>query len=578
MGARRSRVALLIFGLLLAVLVLGVPGVASATSSWTTLTVPTSDTWYGISFPDTQHGWAVGLNGNIIATSDGGQTWTAQLSGPSFWECDMVDATHGWAVGPSGVIYATTDGATWTPQTASVPGAPAEDVEAFDVSVAWIVGDDGLIMATVDGGATWTTQTSGVGETLNDVNVLDRQTAWAAGYNGVVLHTTDGGTTWTHQTISGAGTLFCIQFTDALHGWAAGSGGRIFATTDGGVTWAEQTSGTTGSLWRSAAFIGGRVWLVGGAGVLLTEDAGATWATQDVGSTATMWDCTFPLRGRGWVCGAGVILAYKEDYTLTASAGEHGAVSPAGATEVIAGTDTTYTFTPAAGYKVADVTVDGTSVGAPAGYTFADVTTSHTLAVAFAPADDNHPTCVVRGQVKGWSNRPVKLRITGVPGSYGYAVDFIGSALNGWVLAPKDGSELNLTVGDQGITKVKCFAADVNGNSSPTRKLAVRVDTRKPSVLARAASGTAGEIVRVPFKAVDAVPGCGFARVHADVVDAAGRVLTRASTRQVHVNWWRTIRMRTTSLTPGTYTVVLRAMDLAGNFQRGVTRTTLTVK
>jgi hypothetical protein len=38
------------------------------------------------------------------------------------------------------------------------------------------------------------------------------------------------------------------------------------------------------------------------------------------------------------------------------------------------------------------------------------------------------------------------------------------------------------------------------------------------------------------------------------------------------------IRISTAHLAPGTYVVALRAMDLAGNFQRDVTRTTITVR
>ena len=341
--------------------------------------------------------------------------------------------------------------------------------------------------------------------------------------------------------------------------------------------WTEQTSGTTLTLWRSASFVGGRVWLVGAAGVLLTENGGADWAKQDVGSPSTMWDCDFPLRGRGWVAGNDVMLAYKEDYAVTVSKDGYGTVSP-GTTDVIAGTDKTFDFTPDAGYQVGDVLVDGASVGAPASYTFKDVTAVHTLAVTFVAKTDNLPSCVVRGWKPGWSNRPVKLSFTGVPGPYGYAIDLIGLTRNGWVTAPYRGTTLKVTFGDQGESRITFFAADVNGNASPTGKLRVRVDTRKPSVLARPATGVAGDMTRLWFKAKDPVPGCGFAMVRLVVVDAAGHALTRASTRQVHVNWWRTVKVSTRALAPGTYTVVLRAMDLAGNFQAGVTRTTLTVK
>jgi hypothetical protein len=409
------------------------------------------------------------------------------------------------------------------------------------------------------------------------VAALDKDNAWVAADAGLVLHTTDGGANWTQQTVAAGTRFYCIDFADAQKGWLASADGRIFATTDGGATWTEQTSGATLSLWRSAAFAGGRVWMVGGAGVLRTENGGVDWTKLDVGSTQAMWDCVFPVRGRGWVAGADVILAYREDYPVTVGKQGYGAVAP-GTTDVIAGTDKTFTFTPDAGYRVGDVVVDGGSVGAPASYTFKDVTAAHALAVTFVPADDNHPTCVVRGWKAGWSNRPVKLHITGVTSIYGYMIDTIALTRNGWVTAPYHGSRLMLPIGDQGVTRLKFSAADVNGNWSPEYRVAVRVDTKAPEVVARAATGAAGGTALLPYKVNDAMPGCGFALVRLVVVDASGKVLTRASTRQAPVNKWRSVRVNTSGLAPGSYTVVLRAMDLARNFQTGVTRTTLTVQ
>ncbi|MFN8586383.1 MAG: hypothetical protein U0704_01175 [Candidatus Eisenbacteria bacterium] len=43
-----------------------------------------------------------------------------------------------------------------------------------------------------------------------------------------------------------------------------------------------------------------------------------------------------------------------------------------------------FTITPAAHYHVADVLVDGVSVGTPTSYTFTNVTTDHTIAASFA--------------------------------------------------------------------------------------------------------------------------------------------------------------------------------------------------
>ena len=71
-------------------------------------------------------------------------------------------------------------------------------------------------------------------------------------------------------------------------------------------------------------------------------------------------------------------------YTITASAGANGSISPSGAVGVNHGASQTFTITPNAGYHVADVTVDGSSVGAVTSYTFTNVTSNHTISATFA--------------------------------------------------------------------------------------------------------------------------------------------------------------------------------------------------
>jgi hypothetical protein len=71
-------------------------------------------------------------------------------------------------------------------------------------------------------------------------------------------------------------------------------------------------------------------------------------------------------------------------FTITASAGANGAISPTGAVSVNYGTDTTFTITPSTGYHILDVLVDGSSVGAVGSYTFTGVTANHTIAALFA--------------------------------------------------------------------------------------------------------------------------------------------------------------------------------------------------
>ena len=70
--------------------------------------------------------------------------------------------------------------------------------------------------------------------------------------------------------------------------------------------------------------------------------------------------------------------------TITASAGANGSISPAGAVEVKSGEAQTFTITPAGGYNVKDVKVDGVSVGAVTSHTFTNVTKDYTIEATFA--------------------------------------------------------------------------------------------------------------------------------------------------------------------------------------------------
>src|SRR5690606_7068614 len=70
-------------------------------------------------------------------------------------------------------------------------------------------------------------------------------------------------------------------------------------------------------------------------------------------------------------------------YEIAATAGANGSISPNGTTEVNCGEDQTFTIIPDAGYMIAEVLVNGVSVGAVASYTFENVTEDQTIAVSF---------------------------------------------------------------------------------------------------------------------------------------------------------------------------------------------------
>ena len=81
-------------------------------------------------------------------------------------------------------------------------------------------------------------------------------------------------------------------------------------------------------------------------------------------------------------------------YTIKATAGTGGAISPSGNVSVREGRDQTFTITPDKGYAVANVKIDGKSIGAVKSYTFENVRRTHTIEVIFMKANGNPQTGV----------------------------------------------------------------------------------------------------------------------------------------------------------------------------------------
>ena len=78
--------------------------------------------------------------------------------------------------------------------------------------------------------------------------------------------------------------------------------------------------------------------------------------------------------GGGW---------YDSYYTIKATAGAGGSISPSGNVSVCEGGDQTFTITPDKGYAVANVKIDGKSIGAVKSYTFENVSSPHTIEAIF---------------------------------------------------------------------------------------------------------------------------------------------------------------------------------------------------
>ena len=166
-----------------------------------------------IQFTGDGHGWAAGA-GRILATSDGGRTWTRQYAGPAvLGQLDFTGPADGWAVGPGALLRTTNGGARWTALS-----EPRLNGHCLSVSSVHFVSP--VLGYAIAGGTGAGSSTGGSG---------------AGSTGGQLLRTTDGGVTWGQAASAPAGAQ-AVCFSTAEDGYL-GVPGRVWRTTDAGATW-----------------------------------------------------------------------------------------------------------------------------------------------------------------------------------------------------------------------------------------------------------------------------------------------------------------------------------------------------
>ncbi|MGL5985842.1 MAG: PKD domain-containing protein, partial [Burkholderiales bacterium] len=255
--------------------------------------LPTRYRLNAIDMADSNSGWAVGLNGTIVRTVNGGVSWLNQYTGTSaaLNALRTIDANTAWAAGDHGVILKTTDGgSTWAPQSSGA-SVSLQGLTALDANTAWAVGAEGVIVKTTDGGATWQRQSSGVPDALTAVYALDANRVWAVGVAGTFLFTNDGGANWVVRCTAASDIFRSVHAADSNTVWISGASGSsgglgslLLKSTDGGLSWTPQTAASNEMLNRVVVADASNVWLTGADGKLYrTTDGGSNWTQVSSG-------------------------------------------------------------------------------------------------------------------------------------------------------------------------------------------------------------------------------------------------------------------------------------------------------
>ncbi len=157
---------------------------------------------------------AVGQRGNILLSADG-KTWQ-QVPAPAdttLTRVRFLDASHGWAIGYDGTILVTEDGGkSWKLQQFDAAwGKPYFDILFFDANNGLLAGANGTLKKTADGGKTWNAIDSDVfADTPNLYNLLalGDGSLLLAGERGFLARSTDKGATWVQLKSPYTGSYF----------------------------------------------------------------------------------------------------------------------------------------------------------------------------------------------------------------------------------------------------------------------------------------------------------------------------------------------------------------------------------
>lgn len=204
-------------------------------------------------------------------------------------------------------------------------------------------------------------------------------------------------------------------------------------------------------------------------------------------------------------------------------------------------------------------------------------------------ADGTAPVTRVRGAGARWHRTAVRVALTATDAGSGVAALSYRIDGGAWktVTAASGSPSLSATVrvaaprrhGNDGVHRIEYRSVDAVGNVEAIGACRVRIDTRRPrTAVLRRVTARAGAGLRVRFRVVDRGPGSGTARVTIVVRTRSGRTVRRIAVRPLI----RTGRVVTRSvrcrLPRGTYRIVVRARDGAGNTQVKARAATLVIR
>jgi len=267
-----------------------------------------------VHFVDPQTGYLFLRNGNVLRTTDAGETFSRQTAIPgsqgSTGGGSAVPADAMFSTPDAGLVfvantntaYRTTDaGISWT-QEKDVETGSVQGIRRFDANTAFAFGPDTLLRTT-DGGETWKRRGAGAGVTVTGISCATSELCLLTTEQGSrILRTEDGGGTAEPITAS-TQALFAAGFQSASRAVALGVGGSTVVSDDGGRNYRPVGGDIAGSFQFGLRLGPGAniAFALGARGQLArTDNGGVTWRAVNVATSADMQDTSFATATTGY--------------------------------------------------------------------------------------------------------------------------------------------------------------------------------------------------------------------------------------------------------------------------------------
>jgi len=249
--------------------------------SWTQASVPVSSDLTAVYFVDDKQGWAVGHDGVILHTADGGEKWGLQLSGRAANDQLLAAMQRKVATEPASdeAKKLLAEAQRYKEQGADKPFL---DVWFADAQNGYAVGAYNLIVRTRDGGVTWEPwfDRSDNPKFFNLYAIRPAASGlFIAGEGGLVLRLDAAAQRFRALTLPYNGSFFGVA--DAAPAVVVfGLRGNAFRSDDGGATWVKVDAGLPASIVSAAHTKDGAMLLADVSGRVVASTDGFRTVTK----------------------------------------------------------------------------------------------------------------------------------------------------------------------------------------------------------------------------------------------------------------------------------------------------------